>query len=117
MAASAGGTGWNAWREWHEAIGGWSLILCDSGCRLICERGCLHLGIGCICEGCSVRMDWNEAANNMFIAELAMREQEEREKEKGESCDEAVRHDRWHRFVSVRRVWKTLLEKGVAVWR
>ena len=117
MAASAGETGMNAWREWHEAVGGWALILFDSGCRLICERRCLHLGVGCICEGCSVRMEWNQAANNMFIAEMALRDQEEREKEEGESCDEYVRHCRWQRFVSVRRVWKTLLDKGVAVWR
>ena len=104
MAMSVSEKEANPWRQTFVEIGGWALVIYDSGFRLICEHGCLYVGVGCICEGCSMRMAWDRAVEEVFAAEVAMREREDREREKGEVDKQYVRDARRNRFVFVRRV-------------
>ena len=117
MAMSVSEEKADLWREGFVAISGWALLMYDSGFRLIYEYGCLYVGFGCLCEGCSVRMAWDRAVEEVFAAEMAMREREDRERENGNYDKEYMRDVRCNRFVFVRRVWKMLMKRGVVVLR
>ena len=101
------------WRVGAARIGGWALLMYDRGFGHLCEHGCWSVGVGCICEGCTVKMAWDEAVEKVMAADVALRQWEDQEREKGGYDVEGLREMRRNRSVSVLKRWRQLMRGDV----
>ena len=101
------------WRAGAAVIGGWALLLYDRGFNYLCEHGCWSLGIGCICEGCTLKMAWEEAMKEVVAADVALRGWEDRRRNSGGYDVEGLREMRRNRSVFVLKRWRELMRGDV----